>query len=147
MRCLEDERLVDYLREHQIPLEVCPTSNECLKVVNSFAEHPLPLLLAKGLSVTLSDDPALFRASLTDEYPNSHINSQLGLSLPSLKQLSYNALNASLLSEAEKQKSKSYGRSGPLARRLRKPATRDEPYSTTELTFSAPPKSRRPTPA
>ena len=102
VRCLEDERLVDYLREHQIPLEVCPTSNVCLKVARSFAEHPLPLLLAKDLYVTLnSDDPALFGASLTDEYLNSH--HQLGLSLPTLKQLSYNALDASLLSAAEKQ--------------------------------------------
>ena len=70
--------------------------------VRSFAEHPLPLLLAKGLYVTLSsDDPALFGASLTDEYLNSH--RVLGLSLTTLKQLSYNALNASLLSEVEKQ--------------------------------------------
>lgn len=102
VRCLEDERLVDYLREHQIPLEVCPTSNVCLKVAKSFAEHPLPLLLAEGLYVTLnSDDPALFGASLTDEYLNSH--RVLGLSLATLKQLSYHALTASLLSEAEKQ--------------------------------------------
>lgn len=101
VRCLEDERLAAYLREHQIPLEVCPTSNVCLKVARSFAERPLPLL-AKGLYVTLnSDDPALFGTSLTDEYLNSH--HQLGLSLPTLKQLSHNALDASLLSEAEKQ--------------------------------------------
>ncbi len=46
VRCLEDERLVAYLREHCIPLEVCPTSNVCLKVVDHYAAHPLPTLLA-----------------------------------------------------------------------------------------------------
>src|SRR5690606_15137665 len=45
VRCLEDPALVAYLRETQVPLEVCPTSNVCLKVAPSFAAHPLPGLL------------------------------------------------------------------------------------------------------
>jgi adenosine deaminase len=69
VRCLEDPALVDYLREKQIPLEVCPTSNVCLHVAPSFDEHPLPHLIEKGLYVTLnSDDPAMFNTTLTDEY-------------------------------------------------------------------------------
>ncbi len=100
VRCLEDERLVAYLREHRIPLEVCPSSNVCLKVVDHYAAHPLPTLLAQGLYVTLnSDDPALFSTSLTQEYYKSHC--ELGLSLATLAQLAHNALAASLLSPTE----------------------------------------------
>jgi aminodeoxyfutalosine deaminase len=71
VRCLEDPKLVEYLRDRQIPLDVSPTSNVCLGVVPSFAEHPLPKLMAEGLYVTLnSDDPPMFNTTLTDEYLN-----------------------------------------------------------------------------
>ncbi|MFN8374133.1 MAG: adenosine deaminase [Anaerolineae bacterium] len=69
VRCLEDRALVDYLREKQIPLEVSPSSNVCLKVFPSLGEHALPKLMAEGLYVTLnSDDPPMFNTTLTDEY-------------------------------------------------------------------------------
>lgn len=69
VRCLEDEALVDYLRQHQIPLEVCPTSNLCLNVAPTIAEHPLRTLMSEGLYVTLnSDDPPMFNTTLTDEF-------------------------------------------------------------------------------
>ncbi len=68
VRCLEDPDLVAELRERQIPLEVCPTSNVCLNVTPSLAEHPLPALLSQGLYVTLnSDDPPMFGTTLTGE--------------------------------------------------------------------------------
>ncbi|MEP6984892.1 MAG: adenosine deaminase [Chloroflexota bacterium] len=68
VRCLEDPKLVDHLREHQIPLEVCPTSNVLLKVCETLADHPLPKLMEAGLYVTVnSDDPPMFNATLTDE--------------------------------------------------------------------------------
>ncbi len=69
VRCLEDPALVEYLRERHIPLEVCPTSNVCLKVVPDLASHPLPKLMQAGLVVTLnSDDPPMFNTTLTEEY-------------------------------------------------------------------------------
>lgn len=101
VRCLEDPALVTYLRTHQIPLEVCPSSNVCLKVVANYAVHPLPTLLAQGLYVTLnSDDPALFGTTLTQEYQKSY--QLLGLSLEQLAQLSANALAASLLTPVQR---------------------------------------------
>src|SRR5579859_7646050 len=47
VRCLEDPELVALLRERQIPLEVCPSSNVCIGVVPTLAAHPLPRLLAE----------------------------------------------------------------------------------------------------
>jgi len=69
VRCLEDPALVEYLRAEGIALEVCPSSNVCLGVVPSLAEHPLPRLLDAGLRVSLgSDDPPLFQTDLVQEY-------------------------------------------------------------------------------
>lgn len=69
IRCLDDGPLVRDLRDRQIHLEVNPTSNVCLGVVPSLAEHPLPRLLDEGLSVSInSDDPPYFSTTLTDEW-------------------------------------------------------------------------------
>jgi adenosine deaminase len=101
VRCLEDPALVAYLREAQIPLEVCPTSNVCLGVAPSLAEHPLPKLLAEGLYVTInSDDPPLFNTSLTEEY--LCCADAFGFDAETVQALSLNALRASLLPAAEK---------------------------------------------
>ena len=102
VRCLEDARLVEYLRAHQIPLEVCPTSNVCLGVAPSFAAHPLPRLLAEGLYVTLnSDDPPMFNTTLTNEYLRAA--EAFGFDAERLETLALNAVHASLLPEAERQ--------------------------------------------
>ncbi|NMB56134.1 MAG: adenosine deaminase [Leptolinea sp.] len=102
VRCLEDASLVEYLKKTQIPLEVCPSSNVCLKVVPSLAEHPLPRLLEAGLFVTInSDDPPMFNTDLTQEY--LRITDQFNFSVTQIKQFVFNAIQVSLQSEAEKQ--------------------------------------------
>lgn len=101
VRCLEDPPLVEVLRTRQIPLEVCPTSNVCLGVAPSFAEHPLPRLLEAGLYVTLnSDDPPMFNTTLTDEYLQA--TQAFGFGVTQIEQLVLNGVRASLLSEAER---------------------------------------------
>jgi len=68
--CLDDPSLVAWLRERQVPLEVCPTSNVCTRQVPDLALHPLPRLLAEGLFVTLnSDDPHAARDLGSAVYP------------------------------------------------------------------------------
>jgi adenosine deaminase len=101
VRCLEDESLVNELRERQIPLEVCPTSNVCLKVVGDMASHPFPRLLESGLYITLnSDDPPMFNTTLTDEY--LAVAKTFGLGVDMLEKLSLDALKASFLPKEER---------------------------------------------
>jgi len=65
----EDEELMRELRERDVPLEVCVTSNLVTGVVTSVGEHPLRRLYDAGVPVTLhTDDPAMFRCTLTGEY-------------------------------------------------------------------------------
>ena len=68
VRAVEDPTLLELLRDRQIPLEMNPTSNQCLHVF-SLAEHPFRKLDEMGLLVTVnSDDPPLFNTSLCQEY-------------------------------------------------------------------------------
>lgn len=107
VRCLEDESLVKYLRDHQIPLEVCPTSNVCLNVAPSIAgqpllaQHPIQKLLDAGLYVTLnSDDPPMFNTTLTDEFLKCA--DAFAWDAAVCEKLALNALRASLLPAEDK---------------------------------------------
>jgi len=69
VRAIEDTGLMEYLRQHQITLEVNPTSNLCLHVYPSLEAHPFKILDDFGIPVTInSDDPPLFNTSLSQEY-------------------------------------------------------------------------------
>ncbi len=69
VRAVEDPELVDRLAASEVCLDVCPTSNLCLAVYPSLADHPLPALLAAGVRCSLNaDDPLLFGTGLLEEY-------------------------------------------------------------------------------
>lgn len=56
IRCIEDNTLVDYLARHEIPLEVCPTSNMQTKVFHDIKDYPIKEILLRGVHVTLNTD-------------------------------------------------------------------------------------------
>jgi adenosine deaminase len=100
-RCLEDEKLVEYLKEKQIPLTLCPLSNLSLRVVNDLKNHPVKKMLDKGLMLTInSDDPAYFGG-----YMNENFEGIMELiSKEELIQLAKNSFISSFLSDTEKER-------------------------------------------
>jgi adenosine deaminase len=68
-----DETAMNLLKERDIPLEVCPTSNWLTNSVKSLESHPLPLLVKAGVPLSInSDDPHLMNIDLTNEYQVCH---------------------------------------------------------------------------
>ncbi len=63
VRLVEDQDLLDYVNDHRIPLELCPTSNVQTKAVPDFASHPLKRFMDLGLRVTLNTDNRLISAT------------------------------------------------------------------------------------
>jgi aminodeoxyfutalosine deaminase len=97
-----DPLLVQHLAEHQIVLEVSPTSNICLGVANSYAEHPFRTLHDAGVPVTVnSDDPPMFNTTLTNEY--IVLAEHFGFTLEELEDLTTRAVDAAFLPEAERE--------------------------------------------
>jgi adenosine deaminase len=64
-----DEKLLQRIREQEVMLEVCATSNWLTSSVSSLEDHPLPHLYRSGVPVSInSDDPNLFGIDLVHEY-------------------------------------------------------------------------------
>jgi len=69
IRAVDDQALLRELRDRDIPLEVCITSNIATGAVRSMEEHPMRRLYDAGVPITLaSDDPAMFHTTLSKEY-------------------------------------------------------------------------------
>jgi aminodeoxyfutalosine deaminase len=101
IRSCEDPVLLASLRRRRIPLEICPTSNLRTGVVRRWSEHPLPRLVAAGLRVTVNtDDPAMFRTSLSSEY--AALRRRLGLGARQVRGIQKEAIRASFLKPSEK---------------------------------------------
>ncbi len=102
VRAVDDPKLLEYLAETQIPLEVCPHSNYRLKVTPLDHPHQIRKLVDAGVYCTVnSDDPPMFSTDLTSEYI---LLAKQGFSWNELWQLNLNALEASFLLETEKAK-------------------------------------------
>jgi len=99
---VQDPKLMDYLIQSQLPLEVCITSNVFTKkYVKKTEEHPVKEMFDNGVFVTINtDDPVFFRTTLLEEYWKCY--SLLHFSMSEIKQLIYNSFNATFMDEAEK---------------------------------------------
>lgn len=103
VRALEDAMLVEYLKENQVPLTVCPLSNLKLKVFETIADNNLLELINAGLCVTVnSDDPAYFGGYLNENF--HALDRALNLSSEQIIQLVKNSFNASFIDESMRQK-------------------------------------------
>ncbi|MBN1647070.1 MAG: adenosine deaminase [Spirochaetales bacterium] len=99
---IKDEKLMDYLRDTQIPLEVCPTSNLFTKAyATTYKNHPVRKFFDHGMYVTVnSDDPTLFGSDLNDEY--IHLLENDIFTFDEIIQLIKNNIYATFLPEKEK---------------------------------------------
>ena len=102
VQCFHDEKLIQKLRDDQIPLTVCPLSNIKLRVFNKLEEHNLKKMLNKELMVMVnSDDPAYFGG-----YINKNLiecQAALNLSMKEIKTLIINSFKSSFLKEEKKK--------------------------------------------
>ncbi len=102
VRAIEDAELLALLKERQIPLEVNLTSNRCLHIFPSLADHPFRQLDDMGLLLTVnSDDPPLFNTNLVQEY--ELLVGEFGYAQAELVRLARNAFAVAGVETAVKQ--------------------------------------------
>ena len=101
-RCLDDDKLVDYIVEKDLTLTVCPLSNLKLCVVDDLKKHPIKTMLNKGLNATVnSDDPAYFGGYVNENF--IAVTEALDLSNEDIVQLVKNSFTGSFLPKSHVQ--------------------------------------------
>ncbi len=102
VRALEDPKLVSALVEREVVLNMCPSSNFRLGIVQKPSAYPLRHFLDKGLHVTIgSDDPPFFDTTLTKELKLAV--SRLGMRPNELIAAQRQAIASAFLTKLERQ--------------------------------------------
>lgn len=103
VRCMEDQALVERLREERVPLTVCPLSNVRLRCFPSMREHPAKRMLEEGLCVTVNcDDPAYFGGYVAENY--AALRDGLGFGREEFHAVAENSFRASFLDDGQKKR-------------------------------------------
>lgn len=69
VQVIHSPETMELIKDKNIALEVCPSSNIKLGLFKNMEEHPFPKLLEAGIKVSLnSDDPPFMSTTLANEY-------------------------------------------------------------------------------
>ncbi|MBQ5336098.1 MAG: adenosine deaminase, partial [Oscillospiraceae bacterium] len=101
VRSSEDENVVRLLKEKDIPLEICPTSNINTCVVQNVSELPVRKFMEQGIRVTINtDNMSVSSTDLKNELKKTA--KAFGFGVTELKKLIVNAVTASFASDTLK---------------------------------------------
>ncbi|ALS02012.1 adenosine deaminase [Enterococcus silesiacus] len=90
------------LRDKNILIEMCPTSNFQTKTVTKLADYPFQTFLEAGINVCINtDNRTVSNTTLTDEYMKLH--EWYGITYADMEKLNHNAVNGAFIPESEKQ--------------------------------------------
>ncbi len=101
VRIEESPELVEYVREREITLEMCPLSNYQTRAVLSLARHPIDGLLRKNVRVTVSTDArTVSQTTVTSEF--ERLEKLFGWGLDEFSRCQKNAANGAFISSTER---------------------------------------------
>ena len=74
----QSKELMDYVRNHEIMINCCPSSNYYLSRIKDYNSHPIKEFVRNGIICTLNtDDPLIFNKEIVDEYLELYNNGVL----------------------------------------------------------------------
>jgi len=100
-RLIEDGDLLNYVNDHRIPLEVCPSSNIQTKAARGWESHPVDFFVDYGLRVTINTDNRL----ITDTTVSKELwlcHRQYGWTLAQIKEILIAGFKSAFLPYREK---------------------------------------------
>ena len=103
VRCVEDKKLMNYLKNNNIHLEICLTSNIKTLTYESIDAHPIDKIFKSNISLSMSTDGrTISNIDLTSEY--ELVVNKFGWDLSDLKKVNIDAVNHSFTtSEIKKE--------------------------------------------
>jgi adenosine deaminase len=104
VRSIEDARLVEFLAQKRIHLEVCPSSNvQIIPSINDWHEHPIDRLYRAGVSLNVNTDTRMLTPiTLTSEYEG--LERTFAWTQEELRNTNLMAIDAAFCDELTRQK-------------------------------------------
>ncbi len=100
-RLIENGDLLNYVNDHRVPLEVCPSSNIQTKAASTWEAHPVDFFVDYGLRVTINTDNRL----ITDTTVSKELwlcHKHYGWSLEQIKEILVAGFKSAFISYREK---------------------------------------------
>lgn len=102
VRSIEDEDVVKLLREKEITLEICPTSNIDTKLYKTIKDNPIDRLRKQGVRVTINtDNRTVSNTSLEKEY--NLLKENFNYTDEDFLELNFNALDAAFITDEDRE--------------------------------------------
>ena len=101
VRCFEDPKIVELIKEKGVTLEMCPTSNSITVAIPDMSKYPFIDLLQKGVKVTLNtDDMAIERTNIMEEF--NYMEENFNLTYEQKKTILLNSIDAAFTTDEVK---------------------------------------------
>lgn len=105
IKAINNQEILKMLKEKNITLEICPTSNLQTHAIDNYKNHPIQYFYQNNILTTINtDNNTVSNITLSTEY--ELLNKYFGYTLEDFKKFNINAINASFLSDGEKIKLK-----------------------------------------
>lgn len=102
VRAIEDQQLMERLRDTKTPLEICLTSNLQTQAVESVENHPLKEFYRSEILVTINtDDPRISQTTITEEFEK--VSSQYEFTSQDCIRMLKNSARAAFVSDDKQQ--------------------------------------------
>lgn len=98
-------KLIELIKERNVTVEITPVSNQVLKLVDDFRNHPAAILMAQNVQIVIApDDPAFWEVSkLSHDFYIAFVGIASRQSdLRTLKKFVLNSIEHSALNATEK---------------------------------------------
>ena len=99
---IEDEKVLNLIKEKNILLEVCPTSNVQTNSVDTYQNHPIKKLYDLNIPISINtDNSTVSNITLTEEYIK--LSNYFNFTLNDYKEMNKNAIKHSFLTKEEQE--------------------------------------------
>jgi len=99
---IESEHTLEILKNNNVLLEICPTSNVQTNAIDVYENHPIKEFFDNGIKVCINtDNRTISNITLCEEYQK--LQDTFGFTIEDFKEMNRNAINAAFISQEEKQ--------------------------------------------
>lgn len=102
IHAIESEEVLNLIKEKDILLEICPTSNVQTNSIDKYENHPIEKLYKLDISLCINtDNSTVSNISLTEEYIK--LSNYFNFTIDDYKKMNINAIKHSFLTKEEKE--------------------------------------------